>query len=117
MTIQELNKKYYFHDSMITEIHYSQTSQELEIIMDFCNWAQKSYENSDPELLKLKIKFEGVLDYDGITGEIDYFSILIAEVKNDKFHLIIEDDFNQQYYEYYFSSSNVETEVIGIVED
>ena len=77
MTIQELDNKYYFHDSAITHIDYSSQTKELDIIIDFCYWAQKWYKEGDPELMELKVTFEGIEDYDGLTGDIDYFSILV----------------------------------------
>lgn len=117
MTIQELCSKYYFHDSCITRIDYHSDSRRLEITMDFCQWAQEWYVEQDPENIWLKLIFSGIEEYDGIIGDVDYFSILDGEVKNDKFWLSILDDFHDEYYEYYLSPSNVEVKVLGVVKD
>ena len=117
MTIQELNTQYYFHDSMITNVSYSAETQRLIFIIEFCNWAQEWYKEGEPELLKMEIVFEGITDYDGIVGDIDYFSILDADIKEGKYHLLIEDDFHQKTYEYFLSPTNVEIKIVGIVED
>lgn len=115
MTIQELCKKYYFHDSMITKISYSKDIKELEFMLEFCNWAQNDYKENDPELLKMKLTFESILDYDGITGDIDYFSVLDCDIVDDRFHMLIEDDFHQEVYEFYLNPSNVKVEIVGAV--
>ncbi len=59
----------------------------------------------------------GIKDYDGITGDIDYFSILDGDVIDGKYHLFIEDDFHQEFYEYYLQPTDVEVRVIGAIDD
>lgn len=117
MTIQELDNKYYFHDSMITNISYSPDTETLVVLMEFCNWAQDGYTDDEPELLVLKLTFEGISDYNGITGDINYFSILDGDIVDDKYHLLIEDDFNQAFYEYYLDPTNIQVEIVGVAED
>ncbi len=112
MTIQELNDRYYFHDSCITKIEYSEEKCELTVLMEFCYWAQKWYIKGEPELMELKVTFEGITDYDGLTGEIDYYSILDGDIKGDRYHLFIEDDFNREFYEYFLSPSDVKVEIL-----
>ena len=114
MTIQELEKKYYFHDSSITNIDYSKEQEKLDILIVFCYWAQEWYKEGDPELMDIKLSFEGIKDYDGIAGDIDYFSILDGDIKNDKYHLLIEDGFHQEYFEYFLEPTNVEVEILRI---
>lgn len=36
MTIQELDKKFYFHDSVINNIKYAAEEKKLEILMELC---------------------------------------------------------------------------------
>lgn len=112
MTIQELDNKYYFHDSMITHVDYLSEAHRLEITMDFCYWAQEWYKEDDPELMELKLTFEGIKEYDGIIGDIDYYSIVDGDIKDGKYHLFIEDEFNQKTYEYYLEPSSADVEVI-----
>lgn len=117
MTIQELEKKYYFHDSMITNVLFDSNSQKLVFTIEFCNWAQEFYKAGEPELLKMELIFNGIKDYDGITGNIDYFSILDGDVINGKYHLFIEDDFHQEFYEYYLQPTDVDVKITGVIED
>lgn len=117
MTIQELNSKYNFHDSCITKIEYDSTHKSLSIYMDFCNWAQSWYKESDSELLRVKLSFEGIDDYNNIKGEIDYFSIGNAEIKDGKYFLFIEDDFNSKYYELFLTPTSATFEILGEVDE
>ena len=117
MTIQEFDKKYYLHDSMIKNIRYSPDLQKLEILLDFCYWAQEWYVEGEPELMEAILTFEGIDDYTGITGDIDYFSILDGDIEDNKYHLYFEDEFNQESYEYYFSPSNVEFVIVRPIDD
>lgn len=117
MTIQELRKKYYFHDSCITRIDYIKESKDLIITMDFCQWAQEWYDKSKPENVWLRVTFHGIDEYHGLIGDIDYFSILNGEIKDDKFWLYILDDIHAKEYEYYLLPSDVNVEILGAVED
>ena len=112
MTIQELNNTYYFHDSSITGIKYSKEQGKLDISIVFCYWAQKWYIEGEPELMDIKLSLEGVKDYDGIIGDIDYFSIIECDIQDDKLHLIVEDGFHQECFEYYLNPSNVEVKIL-----
>ena len=117
VTIQDLDNKYYFHDSTITNVLFDSNSQKLVFTIEFCNWAQEFYKAGEPELLKMELIFNGIKDYDGITGNIDYFSILDGDVINGKYHLFIEDDFHQEFYEYYLQPTDVDVRVIGAIDD
>ena len=66
------------------------------------------YIEGDPELVELKLIFNGIETYDGIVGDVDYFSILDGEIKDEKYHLFIEDDFHQVFYDYYFDPDSVD---------
>ena len=85
--------------------------------MDFCQWAQQWYKDGDAENVWLKLKFHDIDEYNGISGDIDYFSILDGEIKGDKFWLYILDDFHDKEYQYYLSPSDVEIEILGAVEE
>ncbi len=117
MTIKELYKKYYMHDSAITHIDYSEKTQCLEMEIDFCYWAQEWYVDGDPELMKMKISFEGVEEYSGPLGDIDYFNIYDGLVKDDKYYLYFVDEYNDQHYELNISPKNIEVEIIEMFED
>ena len=75
MTIQELEKRYYFHDSGINKIDFDSQNEKLEFDIDLCYWAQEWYKEGEPELMKIKLSFEGIKEYDGLVGDIDCFTI------------------------------------------
>jgi len=112
MTVHELVNKYDFHDSMITCIRYSSENKELVIILDFCYWAQEWYKENDPELMKLKLTFYGISEYSGIVGDIDNYSVLDSDIRDNTYHIFIEDDFNQQFYEYFLNPSDIKIDIL-----
>ena len=117
MQIQELDKNFNFHDSCITKIDYNQTTERLDIYMDFCNWDQSWYKDSDPELVRAKLTFEGITAYNNLQGDIDYFSIGNAELKGEKYYLFIEDDFNNESHEIFLTPSSASFVILGPVEE
>ena len=65
MTIQEFSDRYYLHDSIVSSINYNKDAETLEIVLDFCYWAQEGYDKSHPATGPLIITFKGVSKYDG----------------------------------------------------
>ena len=117
MTVKELLNKYYFHDSCITNIDFDEGRKKIEITMDFCQWAQDWFVKGSPENIWLKLTLFGIDSYEGIVGEIDYFSIVEAKEIGDTLLLMIEDDYHEAYYQYSFSPSDVDVEILGEVKD
>ena len=117
MTVKELLKKYYFHDSCITNINYDEEQKKIEITMDFCQWAQDQFVKGTPENVWLKLTLFGINSYEGIVGEIDYFSIVEASNKDEALLLLIEDDYHETYYQYSFTPSDINVEILGEVKD
>ena len=117
MNIKELNQKYNFHDSCITSINYYKNYKKLEIILEFCNWMQIWFKQGEPELQNLKLVFYGISKYKGLNGNIDYFSISNAEIKNNEYILLIEDDFNNEFYQISLSPVKIEVEIMEIIND
>ena len=113
MTIKELIKKYYFHDSCITYINYLSNISRLEITIDFCQWAQSWYKDDMPENILIKLVLSGIDAYNGIIGDIDYYSILNVDTdNNNKLWFYILDDIHDKEYEYVFTPSDIEIEII-----
>lgn len=52
--------KYDLHDSTVEDLIYLQDEAKLTIEIESCNWRQSSYEDSEPEMLKIFIVFTGV---------------------------------------------------------
>jgi hypothetical protein len=108
MTLQEMNERYYLHDSCIDKIEYDQSSKELLVQMDFCYWAQAEYNDAEPENGDVKIIFHDVNVYDGLVGDIDHFSVLDAECNDDGFYFSILDDFHDEQYELVIRAASVD---------
>lgn len=117
MTIQELEQQYYFHDSGINKISFDSETEILSFDIDLCYWAQEWYKEGEPELMEIRLTFEGIKEYDGLIGDIDCFTILDGIVKDGKWRFNILDDFHDAYYEYDFEPSNVTVEQIRVFED
>jgi len=52
--------KYDLHDSLVEGIKYLQDEAKLMLEIELCNWRQPSYQNGEPEMLKILITFTGV---------------------------------------------------------
>ena len=117
MTVNELLEKYYFHDSCITSINYNSESKQLNITMDFCNWAQSWYKDEDPENICLKLTLFGIDSYDNLLGEIDYYSVLDAKEKDNALYLFLLDDINNKTYELLLSPNNIRVDTINTQDD
>ena len=98
MTIQTFIEKYYLHDSLITKITHNETSVNIEV--EFCYWQQENYKEGDLEVGMIEISFSDISFFDSgsLSGEIDYYSILEAEIDADILIINLLDDFNDEYY-------------------
>lgn len=96
MKIDELLKKYCFHDSLINEIIYA--NNEVTITIDFCFWMQEGYQDGTPETGIIHLRLPDVNSYNGITGEIDSYSILEMEYNDNTLSILIMDDFHNTSY-------------------
>lgn len=116
MKIQDFDKKYYFHDSLVDSIIYNSEKHELVITFDFCYWAQADYKKNKPETGLLRVTFKGVKKYDGVQGtnKRKWWAVLDGDVKDDKYHLFIQDiekDIkNEEYHDIYIEAEDVEVE-------
>lgn len=117
MTIKELDSKYTFHDSYITKIEYIGAQKRLDMYMDFCTWNQSGYNESESELVYAKLSFDGIENYNGLMGDIVYYSIENAGIKDGKYFLLIVDEFNCKKYELSLTPSSVSFEVLGPIKD
>ena len=96
MLIDELLKQYCFHDSLISEISY--TDNEVIITLDFCFWMQEGYQDGAPETGIIRLRLPDVNSYNGITGKIDSYSILEATYKDNVLSILMMDDFHNVSY-------------------
>lgn len=109
MKINELIDKYYFHDSLVTNI--SSGNSEVKINIELCNWKQKGYLKNEPEMKEIELIFKDVSCYkfDSSEGNIDYDTILEVSYSvenNEKIKFVLEDVHNIKILEFY--SKNVD---------
>ena len=106
MTLYELRKKYYFHDSSIEKVAFDANKKILTLEIEFCFWMQDWYKKSEPSngLIRLTFKDISLFEYDAIIadrifsdeldseilkGELDengnlkFFSVETVDVSND----------------------------------
>ena len=105
MNISEFLSTYNLHDSLISLIKLADT--KLIMTVDFCYWMQNGYDESEPETGIIKLTFEGVSNYTGITGELDDFSILDVMYNNGVVTFTVCDDYNDISYQLQFSSNSL----------
>jgi hypothetical protein len=60
MKLDELTRKYNFHDSLLESIHYDENAKTAVFEVDFCNWAQDGYTKDKPETMIVRLNFRGV---------------------------------------------------------
>jgi hypothetical protein len=56
--------KYYLHDSLVEDIRYLQDEKKLKLEIELCNWRQPSYQDGEPEILKLDFIFTDVTKFE-----------------------------------------------------
>ena len=83
MTINELSKLYYFHDSLLDNIEINRDRFTVVLTIDFCFWAQAGYKESDPETGIIKLSFSGVEIFPELEGDLDSYSILNTSCTDD----------------------------------
>ncbi|MBQ7172422.1 MAG: hypothetical protein IJR89_09130 [Clostridia bacterium] len=114
MTINELQNKYYFHDSLLDEVIIDKQHATVSLRIDFCFWAQNGYKDEDPETGMIVLSFTGVKKYPEIEGELDSYSILKTScLQDDTWLMVTLDDETDTCYELSISADKVTV----IVED
>ena len=100
MTINELQNKYYFHDSLFDEVIINKQESTVSLRIDFCFWAQDGYCDEHPETGMIVLLFKRVKRYPKLEGKIDSYSILKTECLQEGLWLIaLLDDETDIFYE------------------
>jgi hypothetical protein len=72
---------YVLHDSFVEDIKYLINENKLELVIELCNWKQKFYTDTEPEMAKYKLVFKGVSKFEAIPNTlVDYDDILEVEL-------------------------------------
>lgn len=107
MNIKSLLDNYIFHDSLVEKIEYDANKKEVVINIDFCAWMQEDYNDDLPETKNIKVIFMNVIEFDGLTGDVDDFSILDVSYSNGIVVISMLDDFHDKYYEVRITADTV----------
>jgi len=105
MKINDLLKRYTFHDSLLENIDYDENNNKLILTIDFCLWMQNDFDETQPETAPIKLIFTDIDKYDGLKGDIDSYSILKTSYDNDILTFSLSNDV--KYYEISFKTENV----------
>ena len=109
MTIFELQRTYYFHDSLLDNIEIDREQSTVTMIIDFCFWAQEDYKESDPETGIIKLSFSGVDYFPKLEGEIGSYSIIKTTCTYDSTWIVSAlDDETDVWYSIEIRAKNVE---------
>lgn len=110
MTTVEFARRFTLHDSIVKRIEYKQENRELHMILDFCWWMQKDYDESTSAPDMIELAFHGVPAYKGLQGAVDDYSILGLETKDGEVSITLLDDYHDQQYKMAFRSDEVTME-------
>ena len=93
MLVTELIKKVNLNDSCVNELFYANGTVILNI--DLCMWKQIEYQDGDPELKKVILKFLNSRNYNWDSekreDEIDYDSIVDVTFEEGTVKIVLED--------------------------
>lgn len=96
MLVTELVRKINFHDSCINKLIYTEKTVVLNI--DLCMWMQKEYQDGEPELKEVTLKFLNVAKYNWDSEkneeDIDYDSIIDFTYEKSIVKIVLYDDKN-----------------------
>lgn len=94
MQVNDIIKKFNFHDSNVIELFRENDMVILKI--DLCMWKQEGYKENDDELKEISLKFDCVTDYiwdaDKAETDIDYDTILEMSYNNGILKIVLEDN-------------------------
>lgn len=94
MLVTELVKKINFNDSCVNELVYLNGTVILNI--DLCMWKQTEFQDGEPELKKIVLKFMNSTNYywDSEKGEEDigYDSIISITCDRNTVKIVLEDE-------------------------
>lgn len=108
MKLEELDKYYYFHDSLLDNIKINREQATVVLTIDFCFWAQTDYKEADPETGIIKLVFSGVEIYPELEGNLDSYSILNTSYTADgAWMLVVLDDETDNCYKIIIKANDV----------
>jgi len=94
MLVTELVEKINFNDSCVNELVYANGMVILNI--DLCMWKQKEYQDGEPELKEVTMKFLNSTNYnwnsEKTEKDIDYDSIIDITCEENSVKIVLDDE-------------------------
>lgn len=94
MLVTELVEKINFNDSCVNELVYVNRTVIMNI--DLCMWKQKEYQDGEPELKEVTLKFLNSTNYNWDSEkreeDIDYDSIIDIACDESTVKIVLEDE-------------------------
>ncbi len=112
MKLQELEKKYYMHDSYFEKVEYNEQARTALTLVNFAFWMQDWYDDKNPENGILRLEFANVetFNYTADVDKVTQGSIIRTEIKDDMLVFAIYDDVSDEYSELSIRAEDVVVE-------
>ena len=101
--------KYDFHDSLLERISYDEDNSKVFLEIDFCNWKQTWYSESDEETLMISLVFGNASGVIIPVFELNSDEIIEFELLSGKgIRIVVFNDIDDSSYEIIFNAETVE---------
>ena len=101
--------KYDFHDSLLEKILYDKDNSKVFLEIDFCNWKQTWYSESDEETSVISLVFENASDVIIPTFKLNSDEIIEFELLSGKgIRIVVFNDIDDSSYEIIINAETVE---------
>lgn len=90
---------YDFHDSLLESIEYDKGKKKVTIEIDFCNWKQEWYNQTDEETSIIFLVFENVSNVSIPEFEVNSDEIIEFELLEKGVKIIVFNDIDNNSYE------------------
>ncbi len=84
MKCSELISQYNLHDSLLESVTVSNDGLYVVLIIDFCNWAQEQYKETEPETYLIRLIFSNVENFVYDKHELNSDTILNVKYISEK---------------------------------
>lgn len=101
--------EYDFHDSLLEDVLYDEYNKKLLLKIDFCNWKQKWYNESEDETSMISLIFSNVFDIVLSEHRLNSDEIIEFEVSTDnRVRIVVFNDIENASYEIIIYAETVE---------
>ena len=106
--LEQLNE-YDFHDSLLEDVLYDEGNKKVFLKIDFCNWKQKWYNESEEETSMISLVFNNASNIVLPEHQLNSDEIIEFEVsKDNKVRIVIFNDIEDVSYEIIIYAETVE---------